>query len=168
MTTSDGARLARALLPHALLAFRTSAGSGSGSGSGTGTGTEDQRGPALAALDAFLADPLPSRFLAAARELGQLRRRTLIERDARGTLQRARSDGLSALREVPGVPATVVDRLEAGLPADLRSGPRLRALVDLARSYQELASRVVADTEEMRRRLRQAYPRRTGRKRPPS
>jgi hypothetical protein len=55
-----------------------------------------------------------------------------------------------------------VDRLAANLPRDPRAGVRLRALCTLARSYEELAGRVAADTDEMRRRLREAAPRRSG------
>jgi hypothetical protein len=152
-SSSDAAPLARALLDQALLTFRSV--------------PEAERVPALTAIDSFLSGPSPSRFLAAIRLLAQARRRLLIDRTASTTLQRARADGLSALRDVPGFPGHLVDRLEATLPADPRSGRRLMALAALARSYQELAGRVAADTEQMRQRLRDAFPRRGSRRRPP-
>ena len=143
------AALARALAEKAVLAFQTV--------------PDGERGPALAALDRFLAGPAPSTFLAAVRELSQARRRVLIERTASATLQRARADGLRALRDVPGLPATLIDRLQADLPLDVRSGQRLLALAALARAYDELEGRVAADNDEMRQRLREAFPRRSGR-----
>jgi hypothetical protein len=144
------ARLARALLPVAMRSLRTL--------------PAGEHAAALAALDHFLARPVPSTFLRAVRELGQARGRLLIERTARTTLLRARNDGLAALREVPGLPAALVDRLAATLPAELRGGQRLQALAALARGYHELAARVAADTDRMRRRM--PYPRRSERRRP--
>ena len=155
MTADAAAPLARALLP---LLRETLA-----------VVPDADRGPVLGAVDAFVASPVPSRFLAAVRELRQARARALIELHGGGTLQRARAAGLAALRDVPGFPGELVDRLQDCLPTDLRSGPRLQAVAVLARSYHELAARVTADSEQMRQRLREAYPRRSGKRpRPPS
>ena len=122
--------------------------------------------PGLAAMqiDRFVADPRPSLFLAAVRELAELRRRRLIESTAATTLRRGRAAGLEALRAVPGFPSAITDRLEQGLPLDPRSGQRLQALAALARSYEGLAGQVAADTDEMRQRLR-VLARRSGRAR---
>jgi hypothetical protein len=149
-TAHPAAALARALLPVVLRSLRAA-------------GREPE--PALAALDHFLARPAPSTFLQAMRQLRQAEGRRLIESTARPTLLRARQAGLAALREVPGLPPPLLDRLAATLPADARGGQRLLALAALARSYHELAVRVAADTDEMRRRL--PYPRRGARRRLP-
>lgn len=137
---SDTAALARALLLHARQAFRTM--------------PEPSRELAFQAIDRFVGEPRPSLFLAAVRELDDLRRRGLIESTAATTLRRGRAAGLEALRAVPGFPAGITDRLEQGLPLDARTGHRLQALAALAASYQELAGQVAADTDEMRQRLR--------------
>jgi hypothetical protein len=144
------ARLARALLDQALLTFRTV--------------PAPSREPGLAAIDRFLGDPRPSLFLTAVRELAELRRRQLIESIALTTLRRGRAAGLDALREVPGFPAAIIERLEQGLPLDVRGGQRLQALAALASSYESLAGQVAADTDEMRQRLR-VLARRSGRAR---
>jgi hypothetical protein len=142
--------LARALLDHARVAFRTI--------------PEPSRELAFAAIDRFVAQPRPSLFLAAVRQLDDLGRRGLIESTAAPTLRRGRAAGLEALRAVPGVPAGITDRLEQGLPLDARTGHRLRALAALATSYEGLAGQVAADTDEMRQRLR-ALARRSARAR---
>ena len=136
----DVAVLAGALLKHALTAFELI--------------PDSARGPALAALDRFMAAPGPAAFVAAARELREARRRYLVESRAGGTLRRALEDGVEALAEVHGLPAAVAARLAADLPIDALTGPRLRALAALARAYEELAGRVAADTDEMRRRYK--------------
>jgi hypothetical protein len=137
--------LARALFQHTLAAFKVV--------------PELDRGPALAALDRFIAAPGPAAFLGAVRELREARRRVLIESNAAGTLRRALAGGIEALRRVRGVPAGIADRLATDLPLDALTGQRMFALVALARSYEELAGRVAADTEEMRRRYQAAPPR---------
>jgi hypothetical protein len=142
----DEALLARVLLAHAVAAFKVV--------------PDDARGPALTALDRFIAAPGPSLFLAAIRELREARRRVLIERHAGGALRRALAQGIEELRAVRAIPSAVADRLATDLPLDARTGQRLVALVALARSYEELAGRVAADTEEMRRRYQAAPPRR--------
>jgi hypothetical protein len=138
----DTPRLARALVGHALRALRTI--------------PEDARGPALGALDRFLATPGPATFLRAVRVLGEERRRFVVESAGGSTLRRGLDDGLASLRQVPGLPAALVDRLAADLPLDARTGQRLHALADLARAYEEVLGRVAADRDEMRRRLRGA------------
>jgi hypothetical protein len=149
---ASGARLARALLDEALRSFRrVPAGA---------------REPGIAAIDRFLADPGPSLFLAAVRQLRQLDRRVLLESTAATTLRRGRDEGLEALRAVPGFPPAITERLAEGLPLDPRGGQRLLALAALARAYEALAGQVAADTVEMRDRLR-ALARRSGRGRTP-
>ncbi len=137
---ADTAALARALLKHALVAFRVLPPTAHAAGQ--------------AAIDRFVADPRPSRFLAAVRELDELRRRGLIESTAATTLRRGRAAGIEALRAVPGFPSAITDRLEQGLPLDARAGHRLQALAALASGYEGLAGQVAADTNEMRQRLR--------------
>jgi hypothetical protein len=140
------ARLAGTLFAHALAALRVL--------------PAEERGPALGAIDRFLAAPGPAGFIAAVRLLGEARRRRQVAAAAGSTLERAFADGLAALRAVPGLPAVVGERL-ADLPVDTRAGQRLHALAALARAYEELGARVAADTDEMRRRLRESAPRKS-------
>jgi hypothetical protein len=141
----DNALLARVLFVHTAGAFKVV--------------PEALRGPALAALDRFIAAPGPAAFVGAIRELRDARRRALIQSHGGGTLRRALEGGIDAFREVAGIPSVVADRLAADLPLEALTGPRLRALASLARAYEELAGRVAADTEEMRRRYQAAPPR---------
>ena len=145
-STAADPRLARALFTHALAAFRVV--------------PVEERGPALGAIDRFLAVPGPARFLAAVRLLGQARGRRQVETAAGTTLERAFADGLAAVRAVAGLPAELTERL-AALPVDARAGRRLHALAALAQAYEELGARVAADTDEMRRRLRDSAPRKS-------
>ena len=141
----DTAILARALFSHTVAAFKVV--------------PEDDRGAALAALDRFIASPGPAAFMAAARELREARRRVLIEQHAGGTLRRALAEGIRALRAVPGLPA---DGLRTpGLRPPARCDDRPPPLCPLrpARAYEDLAGRVAADTDEMRRRYQAAPPR---------
>ena len=138
----DNAILARALLSHAVAAFKAV--------------PEQARGLAIHALDRFLARPSPAAYVAAARELRESRRRYLLESRGGGILRRALVGGGAALSEVTSLPSVVADRLAADLPADALTGQRLQALASLARAYEELASRVAADTAEMRRRYQSA------------
>jgi hypothetical protein len=136
--------LAPALLRHAVAAFAVS--------------PEQARGPALHALDQFLAAPSPAAFLAAARVLRDLRRASLIEATAGATIRRSFADGLAALGSA-GLPPELVERL-AELPVEARAGQRLQALAALVRTHDELAGRVAADASDMRRRLLESAPRR--------
>jgi hypothetical protein len=124
---------------------------------------DESRGPALAALDDFLAAPAPATFLAATRILRAQSRRAIVETTAGATMRRAFADGVAALRSTT-VPPSVIDQI-AEAPLDARSGPRLLALAALAQAYQELAARVAADSDEMRRRLRASAPRKPGSRR---
>jgi hypothetical protein len=141
---TDTAVLARALLARAHPALLAIPG--------------DARGPALEALDQFLAAPGPAAFLRATRVLGVERRRALLARSAQSTLRRSMADGLAALRAVPGLPAPLLDRLER-LPVDARAGRRLQALASLAQAHEELAGRVASEADDMRRKLREGAPR---------
>jgi hypothetical protein len=134
------ALFARVLLRRARGAFRLS-----------GTG---DRGRALAALDGFLAAPAPGSFVAAARALSDLQHQAIARRIPESGPRPAVNVGLAALRSVPGLPSVLAERLAADLPQDPGAGPRLLALAALARAYHELAGRVAADKEEMRRRWR--------------
>jgi len=136
--------LAPALLRHAVAAFAVSA--------------DDARGPALDALDQFLAAPPPASFLAAARVLRDLRRASLIEATAGATIRRSFADGLAAVGAV-GLPPALVERLTE-VPVEARAGQRLHALAVLVRTHDELAGRVAAEASEMRRRLLESAPRR--------
>jgi hypothetical protein len=141
----DTALLARVLLRHALEAFKVV--------------PDNARGPSLAALDRFIAAPGPAAFVGAVRELRVARRQLLIQSHGAGTLRRAFDGGIDAFRQVPGIPSAVADRLATDLPLEALTGPRLQALASLAQAYEELAGRVAADTEEMRRRYQAAPPR---------
>jgi hypothetical protein len=148
---AGGPALARALFGHALAAFRAM--------------PPEARAPSLAALDRFLAAPGPARFLAATRVLRAERRRCLVATTAGATMERGLADGLAAVRAVPGLPADLVERLAADLEPDPRAGQRLHALAALAQAYEELGARVAADTDEMRRRLRESGHRRSSTRR---
>jgi hypothetical protein len=78
-------------------------------------------------------------------------------------MRRAFTDGVAALRAA--VPGPLADRITAELPLDARAGQRLQALAALATAYEELSSRVAADSDEMRRRLRAGAPRRANARR---
>lgn len=114
---SDDARpMARALLTRAMSTFRH-------------VPAED-RGPALTAIDGFLAGPTPTRFLLAVRVLHELRRNVSVHvLRVRGS-EHAFEQGLRALRNLPSLDGGLVDAL-AKLPVDLETGPRLRGLATL-------------------------------------
>jgi hypothetical protein len=137
---ADAAALAAALLPRAIVAFAVV--------------PPADRGPALGAIDQFLAAPSPSRFLHASRLLNEARRVARLNDAARTTVGRLFAEGMDQLRAVPGLPADIVAQLAADLPPDAHAGRRLGALATLLAGYEELLGRVVADTDEMRRRLR--------------
>jgi hypothetical protein len=141
--------LAPALLRRAVAAFRVI--------------PDEARGPSLAALDEFLAAPAPATFLAATRILRAQSRRAVVETTAGATMRRAFDDGVAALRNT-AVPPTLIDQI-AQAPLDARAGPRLLELASLARTYEELAARVAAESDEMRRRLRASLPRKPANRR---
>jgi hypothetical protein len=136
--------LAPALLRHAVAAFAVS--------------PDHTRGPALDALDQFLAAPSPAAFLVAARVLRDLRRASLIEATAGATIRRSFADGMAAVAALR-LPRPLIERL-AEVPVEARAGQRLQALAVLVRTHDELAGRVAADASEMRRRLLESAPRR--------
>jgi hypothetical protein len=138
--TPDPVIFARALLPQAVAAFSLV--------------PPEDRGPALAAIDQFLALPSPASFLRASRQLNEARRAARLARAASTTLGRLFGEGMALMRTVPGLPAEVTQRLANDLPMDARSGRRLAALATMLKGYEELLGRVVADNEEMRQRLR--------------
>jgi hypothetical protein len=125
---------------------------------------QEDRGPSLAALDVFLAGPSPATFLGAMRVLGEARRHRLLSREIAAATpgehpaQRSLTGGLVALRRIPSIPGGVLDRL-ADLPLEADTRQRLLALAALTRTYEELATRVAAATEDMRQRMRKALPR---------
>lgn len=137
---TDTAVFARALLPRAVAAFSVV--------------PPEDRGPALAAIDQFLARPSPASFLRAARQLNEARRAARLARAASTTVGRLFGEGITMMRSVPGLPAEVTQQLANDLPMDGRSGRRLAALATMLKGYEELLGRVVADNEEMRKRLR--------------
>jgi hypothetical protein len=136
----EAALLARALLPRAISAFTLVPAS--------------ERGPALAALDRFLAGPAPSTYLAAARHLRKAERAAALGKNGGVTLGRLYDEGVTLLRDVPGLPPELLNEMTGALPIDARAGRRLSALAELLGSYCELLGRVAADTDEMRRRMK--------------
>lgn len=138
IAAADVALLARRLFAVVAAAFRLV--------------SPEARGPILSAVDGFLAAPAPSTFLIAFRVADRTRHRALIERAGARSLRRSFDDGVAALRQVSSLPAALVDGLVAGLPRDVRAGRRLNALAALAATYQELGTRVAADTDQRRRR----------------
>lgn len=113
----------------------------------------DARGPALAALDAFLLAPGPATYLAAARVLGEARRGRTLQQARAARAGYALARGLDTVRRELGAAAAEV--LSAG-PTDDRAGMRLRALALLSAAHRELAGRVAGSTALLRRQLAQA------------
>jgi hypothetical protein len=109
-------------------------------------------GPALAAIDAFVAAPKPVTFLAASRALGQARRAHAL-RHLHGThADRSFRRGLEAVRAVPGLD-DAHSQLLARLPVDARTGRRLLALAQLLEVHVELSGRAAAQARALRRKL---------------
>lgn len=136
---SKSSVLARELLQRALAAFAAVA--------------PDDRGPSLAALDAFLAAPGPVTYLAAVRTLSDARQARAL-RQVRGAYAgRAFARGIETVRYELGA-ATA--ELLATVPMDERAGLRLRALALLSAAHRELAERVAGSTEMLRRQLARA------------
>ncbi|HEY0707702.1 MAG TPA: hypothetical protein VGG33_12945 [Polyangia bacterium] len=135
----DVAALARALLPRAVSALRTL--------------SPDDRGPSLAAIDGFLAEPGPASFLRAARLLREAQQAGALAKHGRGSLDRLLAEGAVRLKAVPGLPAPIASEIIATLPLDARAGRRLAAVAMLLETFEELQSRVATDTAEMRQRL---------------
>lgn len=108
------------------------------------------RGPALAAIDEFLAAPGPATYLAATRALVEARRARALSRVRAAQASYARARGLDAVRRELGSAAA---EALAAAPTDERAGLRLRALTLLAAAHRELAERVAGSSELLRRQL---------------
>ena len=111
---------------------------------------DTERGPALAAIDEFLAAPSPASYLCATRALIEARRTRALSRVRAAQAGYARARGLDAVRRELGSAAAEV---LAAVPADDRAGLRLRALTLLAAAHRELAERVAGSSELLRRQL---------------
>ena len=128
----------------------------------------DDRGPALAALDGFLAAPGPARYLTATRVLAEARRTRTLRQVRAAQSGYAMARGLDAVRRELGSAAA---EALAEVPADPRAGLRLRALALLAAAHRELAERVAGSAETLRRQLGLATEKPPGppsRRRPPA
>jgi hypothetical protein len=134
---ADSAALARDLLRRALTTFAAV--------------PPDDRGPALLALDEFLAAPGPAAYLAAVRILAEARRTGALRQVRSAQTGYAFARGLDAVRRELGASAAAS---LAAIPAeDHRAGHRLRALALLAAAHRELAERVAGSTELLRKQL---------------
>jgi hypothetical protein len=112
----------------------------------------EQREPALAAIDAFLADPTPARLVASSAVLGAVRR-AAESKAARATIARHGFErGLASISAVPGVPEAIVQALQ-NVVVDARTGARLEAIAALLIAHRELAGKAAAETLALRRRL---------------
>lgn len=120
------------------------------------TVSPQERGPALAALDEFLAGPGPATYLAAARILADARRKGALRQVRAAQAGYAMVRGLDAVRRELGSAAAEV---LAAVPADDRAGLRLRALALLAAAHRELAERVAGGAEILRMKLARAQER---------
>lgn len=109
-----------------------------------------ERGPALAALDEFLAGPGPATYLAATRVLVEARRARTLTQVRAAQADYARARGLDAVRRELG--AATAEALAAA-PTDDRAGLRLRALTLLAAAHRELAERVAGSSALLRKQL---------------
>lgn len=110
------------------------------------------RDAALAALDAFVANPVASTFLAARRELAQARRRANLERLRRAGAGAGFRRGLASLGDAPGASRHLVEQL-AAVPVDGRAGMRLQALAALMAAHHELLARAEAAAQAQREAL---------------
>jgi hypothetical protein len=135
-TVSSAQRLASDLLQRARRTFATLAA--------------EERGPALLAIDAFLAAPTPATYLAATRVLAAVRRQAALQRVRAAHAGYALARGLSTVRYELG--AAQAEAL-AAQPSDDRTGHRLRALALLAAAHRELSERVAGSTGLLRRQL---------------
>lgn len=135
-STADAARLSRDLLQRAVVAFATI--------------PDDERGPSLTALDAFLARPGPAAYLAAVRILDEARRHFSLRQLRLSRAGYARARGLDTVRRELGVELA---ETMAQIPGDERTGLRLRALALLSAAHRELAGRVAGSTEQLRKQL---------------
>ncbi len=109
---------------------------------------------ALDAIDGFLAAPVASRYLTAARALGELtrlrRRSTTLEKLARRSLD-VELGRLDALLPTPGSDQpSAIEQLRA-LPPDPRAGRRIQALAALLEAHRALAVRVRAPEQHRAR-----------------
>lgn len=133
---SDHQPLARDLLARALAAFAQVA--------------PDDRGPALLAIDRFIAAPGPATYLAATRILVDTRRAGALRQVRAAHAGHAFSRGLETVRYELGVAAA--EALGA-IPVDDLAGERLRALALLSTAHRELAERVAGSAELLRKKL---------------
>lgn len=167
----DHAVLARTLLRSAVVVFSVV--------------PSDERAPALAALDRFLATPGPAPFLAAMRVLRDVKQDSVLrqarlsraEQDFVRGLELVRreicpevADVLSALpifedrppataQQTRGTTASANAATAAQSPAMRQAsgaGQRLRALALLAAAHQELADRVAGSAARLRQHLERA------------
>jgi hypothetical protein len=115
--------------------------------------------PALAAIDAFVADPGPARFLHAHRVLEQARRQARVVRASTTLAARSLERGLDRIRSLPFFDEELAKTL-ASLPCDSRAGRRLSALAALLDAHQELAARVRTVDAERSTRYRPYQPER--------
>lgn len=136
VATHEHAALARDLLQRAVSAF-ASVPSG-------------EREAALSALDRFLENPGPASYLAAVRVLTEARHLWSLRQARLSRAGYARARGLDTVRRELG--AELADTL-AAVPADDRTGLRLRALALLAAAHRELAGRVAGSTALLRKQM---------------
>lgn len=129
------ASLARHLLPLAAAALSAT--------------REEERSPLLAALDAFLAAPSPSRFLAAWRTLSAAQDRGASARLRLAADERALPFARDRVARSGVLSRHAAEALQ-GIPADGATAARLRALVLLVEARAELAGRVEAAVAERR------------------
>jgi hypothetical protein len=107
---------------------------------------------ALAEIDAFVAVPLPSRWLRATRTLREMGRRARGERNIAALARRSFDRGLARVGTVSVVGDAAREALSA-LPVDASSGRRLEALAALLEAHQEVAGRV-READATRRTLK--------------
>jgi hypothetical protein len=123
----DLARMATSLLPLAVRLHRDVPSNG--------------RAAALAALDQFIAQPSPTGFLRAARELRGAIAAHRFAHSSRVLSERAFGRALTRLHDT-----AILDEerrgLLASLPVDVRAARRLDALAALLQAHDELAARV--------------------------
>lgn len=111
----------------------------------------DQEAP-LAAIDAFVERPLPSRFLAAMRAMTTAMRGVRLDRVREAGAGHTFQKGMAALTRIPGVDRYLLEQLR-GVPVDGRAGKRLEALAALMGAHQELAARAEAASQALRDQL---------------
>ena len=104
----------------------------------------------LDAVDHFVVEPTPARYLAASGLIAEARRRTRLLRLRSGAAERSHARGVTAVERV--LPRELTAIL-SDLAVDARAGQRLEALAGLVAAERELSSLVEGARQALRRQM---------------